>query len=73
MHLWHRASVFSIAPLGLFWKPSYLASQSETNQKARENAHISETSEAKKILSLAQKQDHLNNQVSTKHSLQTKE
>lgn len=64
MHLWHQALMFSITPLGLFWKPSYLASQSETNQKARENAHISETSEAKKILSLAQKQDHLNNQVS---------
>ena len=56
--------MFSFAPLGLFWKPSYLASQSETNQKACGHARISETSEAKKILSLVQKQDHLDNQVS---------
>lgn len=56
--------MFSVTPLGLFWKPSYLTSQSETNRKACESVGISETSEAKKILSLVHRQDHLDNQVS---------
>lgn len=63
MHLC-TSPMFSIKLHSYFESPPILHSQSETNQKARENARISETSEAKKMLSPVQKQDCLNNQVS---------